>query len=545
MTSRLGTLPIVACFVVLCGIFGVTVPLARSILEATPAPQEDAPLALPPTIAPSTLEVSFPTDDDALTQWIRGRLEECHTLSERSLREGYDMASLAHMHRLADETLLASRYHMDQFPHSPNRSAVAVLRGRALVLNQQRHLMAYQELWKAEHGAPIESPDLIKERDAYAGLVRDVVSQGLAPLRESLGQLFELEAEALRMSGRFSDAADAFGQALEFDPKHRNSDLIAAFEVDSLWWAERFAEAEQRALEFLRTRPRATHFADVLFVLHKTYRNTGRIEDGIALWKRYGQWLRNGADGLPLSPPEIPEPPSAEAQERYRNFADRKAFYLGFYELARGDKDAAMAHLNAFLDLSDARATGEVAMPETTKVYLNFITIPLMHTMVALIGRPAPPMTLPEEDWVIAPPVDGFAADRVRLVLFCDMMRALDRQKPLIQRLVRMHDELTARGLDTVWICQTLKSQPLQHQRNQSQMGELVNELSIPFPSGLDGEPGNPLHEAHTCPNPGTAILLAVDRNGLVAWRIDDPLERDIGLIRRVVDRLLNEAAGH
>ncbi len=57
---------------------------------------------------------------------------------------------------------------------------------------------------------------------------------------------------------------------------------------------------------------------------------------------------------------------------------------------------------------------------------------------------------------------------------------------------------------------------------------------------GLDAEPGNPIYAAYNVNRGGCHLFLA-DSNGVLVWHIIDPMYWDEGLLRAVVQRILED----
>ena len=65
--------------------------------------------------------------------------------------------------------------------------------------------------------------------------------------------------------------------------------------------------------------------------------------------------------------------------------------------------------------------------------------------------------------------------------------------------------------------------------------------MGLAFPAGLDLEDGSPNFGQYNCPV-GGATMVAVDRNGNLAWYKLDPTFRDDSIISQVALRLLAES---
>lgn len=482
----------------------------------------------------------YPTTELELHRWLVGQMALVPGNDEipRITRE-----ELPKFHKLVDEAIAGGEHFVATFPESMGLPTVAQILGRLLLLNHTRYVVNLDNQYRADTGDRTP-PELLETLSReYLERVQAVVALGLAESRKTTGLLEAIRGDCCVLQQNPLEAAKAFAASLAVYPDSATADFTAATQVDALIRGEAFGEAAPLARAYLEKRPRSPYLADVFFMLHKCLRHTGQLQEGLDAWKQWAPHLRAIGNGEPVvvegEPWTVPE----TARTAFRRYADRERFYIGFYNFALGRLDTATESLESFLDYVNSKEAASETVDPSTKVYWQFQAIPMLHTITALVGRPAP--ELKPTSWLI-PPDENVGPGRVSLVLFCPSTRTNNRQIDLFPRLNQIATDYWGRGLRVYWIAdaRTTRDRTLGYFEDEGL--RLVDELGISYPLGFDvftAGLDDTVHQAYGLDSTGTAHLYAVDRSGKTCWYVIDPLERDEGLIRSVVERLLDEKA--
>lgn len=490
----------------------------------------------PPATQPSdtTSEHGFPTGDYELHQWLVSQLDQ--------VPRGEDLKKitreeLPRFHMLVDNAILGGEYHVETYPESPLRGKVVRVLARLLLLNHSRYLKSLENDYKEASGERIPTELLMSYNFEYLDRIAKLIGEGLEDSQRSEGYLQQVLGETLILRQTPKIAAESFAKSLEAYPEHPDASLIAATRVDALNRAQEWALSIDAARDYLRSRPKSRYLADVFFMLHKAYRHSGRLQEGLQAWDDYTPILKAGVKGEAIPGTDgyvLPE----DLRTPFDRYLDRALFYQGFYQSALGNYAAAQACYEQFMDYVVQKEVDGQQVHNSTRVYNDYQAVPYHQFLIAQVGQKAPPLDL-GDNWVVAPEGD-VPADAVSLVVFCPVNRVLQRQGPLFERLVKIAEDYWGVGLRIYWVSYCRPSPAKSLEEYKQEMQQLVTKYELPFAAGLDVGSDIRVHRSYGMEAIGTANVFVIDREGNFEWRVIDPLDRDEGLIRAVLDRVTN-----
>ncbi|MEC9475820.1 MAG: hypothetical protein VX764_02145 [Planctomycetota bacterium] len=440
---------------------------------------------------------------------------------------------------ILDEGIEAGRKYVTEFPEGEEIAAVCCDLGRLLILNVDRHIAILNEEAKI-FGADLTADQRFEELVSYMSEVLDLADRALA---EEISSKFRCKAQVLRADcllkmRRPSDAADSFAQALQQDTSEVDLDELRIKQIEALEIAERYPEMLRAGKLCLEKHPRSTFLPHLVYFTHKAHRHMGVLENGRELWRTWGPVLKAGALGGEIEIPgsdekwQVPE----GKEKDFAMMAERAGFYEGFYQLAMGNRDAALKAMISYNDeLYDRINRGET-LSMTTKTYLEFQSLPMAQRIDVLHGRAAP--SLDGLRW-IDPPPEPDVDKKLELRLFCDSSRANGRQVRLISLLRKLEHEYSADGLRVVWVSGVLRKERGNIEANA--MTEIAIRKKLGWAYGVQEGQDQGVLERHLV-NFGGTLLMAIDAKGILRWEVIDPMFWDEGLYRAIITRLLNEA---
>ena len=438
---------------------------------------------------------------------------------------------------ILDEGIVAGRKYVSDHPDGADFPAVCCDLGRMLVLNVDRHIGELNEEAKI-FGAPLTAEQRLSEQFTYLVEVEQLARQSLkSKMKPSLRCRLEvLLGDCLLKMRDASGSADAFMRALRLDTSLEDVQEMRIKLIESLEIAERYSDMLKAGKEALQKHPRSPFLPHLVYFTHKAHRHLGRLREGRDLWRLWGPVLRAGASGGAISIPGFEKKWRVPAgkENDFLLIADRAGFYEGFYQLALGERQAA---LKAFLDFNDSLNTrinnGEV-ISMATKTYLDFQSIPMAHRVDVLHGKQAP--SLDGMQWV-QPPPENDLDKTVELRLLCNSSRANGRQARLITLLKKLELEYSSRGLRVVWISSVLRRE--RADKEAASMAAIANKNLLGWAYGVQPGQEAGIIERHLGSHGGT-LLLAIDSDGLIQWEVIDPMFWDEGLYRTIINRLLH-----
>lgn len=520
--SAIGTVILMACCLMACCAF----QLPSSLLHG-----QD----------PATTEDTAPHSDDSQES---ASAEELAALVAAQLQSIPDPRTLTRddlpgIFLILDEGIAAGRKYIANHSDSPGFPAVACDLGRMLILNVDRHLGELNEEAKI-FGAPMTAQQRLDEQLIYLDEVVRNIERALAT---KISPALRCRAEVilgdcLLKSRNASKSADAFGRALQLDTSLEDADEIRIKQIEALEIAERYREMMTAGNLALKDHPRTQFLPHLVYFTHKAHRHLGILRQGRDLWRLWGPVLEAGALGGEISLPNSDQKWQVPAgkESDFRLMADRAGFYEGFFQLAMGEKEAALQALLSFNEKLAERINSGETISMATKTYLDFQSLPMSHRIDVLHGKPAP--SLAGLSWIQAPP-ENDPGKKVELRLFCDSNRATSRQSRFISLLKKLELEYSAAGLRVVWISSVLSSS--RAETEAAAMSAIAVENRLGWSYGVQPGIEAGVIERHLGSHGGT-LLLAIDDEGLLQWEMIDPMFWDEGLFRSIITRLLHNA---
>ncbi|HIG04296.1 MAG TPA: hypothetical protein EYQ08_00970 [Planctomycetes bacterium] len=490
---------------------------------------------------PATTEDTAPHSDDSQES---SSAEELAALVAAQLQSIPDPRTLTRddlpgIFLILDEGIAAGRKYIANHADSPGFPTVACDLGRMLILNVDRHLGELNEEAKI-FGAPMTAQQRLDEQLIYLDEVVRNIERALAT---KISPALRCRAEVilgdcLLKSRNASKSADAFGRALQLDTSLEDADEIRIKQIEALEIAERYREMMTAGILALEEHPRTKFLPHLVYFTHKAHRHLGILRQGRDLWRLWGPVLEAGALGGEISLPNSDQKWQVPAgkESDFRLMADRAGFYEGFFQLAMGEKEAALQALLSYNEKLAERINSGETISMATKTYLDFQSLPMSHRIDVLHGKPAP--SLAGLSWIQAPP-ENDPGKKVELRLFCDSNRATSRQSRFISLLKKLELEYSAAGLRVVWISSVLSSS--RAETEAAAMTAIAVENRLGWSYGVQPGIEAGVIERHLGSHGGT-LLLAIDDEGLLQWEMIDPMFWDEGLFRSIITRLLHNA---
>ena len=443
---------------------------------------------------------------------------------------------LPRIFKILDEGIAAGRQYIADYPEGKELPRVCCDLSRMLILNVDRYIGTLNEEAKI-FGTPLTADQKLQEQLTYLSEVVDLCGVALAAeIPSSLRCKAQvLLGDCLLKMRESSRSADAFAAALGLDTSEIDLPELKIKRVEALEIAERYQEMVEVGKKYLENDPRTPYLPHLVYFTHKAHRHRGLLYDGRQLWRTWGPVLTAGALGgeieLPGSSEKWKVPEGKEGD--FQLMADRAGFYEGFYQLALGNKDAALGAMVNYNDQLYERINSGETLSMATKTYLEFQSLPMAQRIDVLHGRLAP--SLDGLQW-IQPPPESDEDKKLELRLFCDSNRATNRQARFIDVLRKLEHEYSSQGLRVVWISGVLRAERAGREANA--MTEIAIQKKLGWSFGVQPGQETGVLERHLVSHGGT-LLMAIDSEGILRWEVIDPMFWDEGLYRAIIERLL------
>jgi hypothetical protein len=259
---------------------------------------------------------------------------------------------------------------------------------------------------------------------------------------------------------------------------------------------------------------------------------SGRMVEALGWWKTIEDVIHSAATGKPVVLNGEPVELTAKCRKDFQRYHEEVNFSIGFISFVLGELSGAEASFRDELDLLKKRQeanaitnVGQVYISRTEKVY---------ESLVRLAGKPAPVLDL-GDGWVSNVSLDPLQEQgNVILLLFAPYNNS--RYTKTLENLQRLYTAHWHEGLRMAWIAIPKGKSDL-----PGQVGKIATEaasLNLAFPVGVELEADYLNYRTYNC-SVGGGTLVAIDREGNVAWYKMDPTFRDDSIIAFVVRRLL------
>ena len=441
---------------------------------------------------------------------------------------------------ILDEGVSAGRQYLADYPEGKELPQVCCDLGRLLILNVDRHLSMLNEEAKI-FGAALTADQRLEELVSYltevTHLAQITIAQDISSKLSCRAQV--ILADCLLKMRQPSQSADAFSEALKLDTSEIDVQELKIKRIEALESSQRYEEMLKAGTETLANDPRTPYLPHLVYFTHKAHRHLGILEDGRQIWRKWGPVLAAGALGGEIEIPGSSEKwivPEGKKGD-FAMMSERAGFYEGFYQLALGNKKAALDALLSYNDQLYERINSGDALSMTTKTYLEFQSLPMAQRIDVLHGRKAP--SLDGLRW-IEPPPESDQDKKVELRLFCDSSRANNRQSRFISLLRKLEHEYSSAGLRVVWVSGVLRAE--RADREAAAMTEIAIEKKLGWAYGVQAGQDPGVLERHLV-NYGGTLLMAIDSEGILRWEVIDPMYWDEGLYRAIITRLLNSSS--
>ncbi len=443
-----------------------------------------------------------------------------------------------------DEGIDAGRDYVMRFSaKGKDFSRVAIDLGRLLILNVDRHVGMMAQAAK-DSGAPFTNDQRLAEQVYYLQEVIQLAQIALAkedlpPDQVSRAQV--VLGDALLKCRKPVEASQAFRSALELDTSLLDADELRIKEVEALELAGDYEAMMKAGFNCLNNHPRSPYLPHLVYFTHKACRHLGKLTQGRELWRKWGPVLTAGSQAgaevtLPGqeegSPYVIPDGKETD----FAMMADRQRFYEGFYQLALGEKEAALQALLKFNDEIYERINGGTDLAMPTKTYFEFQSIPMAQRIDVLHDKQAP--SLEGMTWIQKNPAD--AESKLEMRIFCDSSRGKNRQNRFLDVAKELEQEFSSEGLSVVWISGILRGD--RSGREIEAMKSIASSKNLGWTYGIQAGQEKGVLDRHLVAHGGTLLLL-IDSEKKVRWELIDPMFWDKGLYRTVIRRLLAEGS--
>lgn len=504
-----------------------------------------------------------PEADQGLFDWIQSNYAKMPEDTRDVPPSGEELMKVQ---RLVDSMIEGGWRHRLTYPKSPHRAQVAYYLARLHGLNQARFIDHETKTYKAAFSQNMPPAELAELQFQYLrpilALAADGIAQDPKPLLRS--QLLASVGDAHKMaSGPFYSmrdyprsfaanlaAAQAFDRARKLVTPHPEDVDLRIRLIDSLLGGRKFDRAAVECQSFIDAYPKSRYTPHIFFWLHTSLRRSGRLEEGLALWKKWTPALEAGTEGKPM--PEFLGGggwiPSKKAQEGYGLYRNRARFYQGFYHYALLHFGLARSLFGDFL-ISMNVLEGENRLGMAAKVYRDAMAYFLnknLHGLFAdpsdsdlpeLIGKPAPPLTV-GNGWV-QPFAEGSDRDaKCYVVLFCSLTNAETRRHELFGTLQDLVTRRYGDGVRVCWVSSGTLSKNQDAESEKAKVREFMTTRGLEWPAAIDLDPTLPVWFEYSI-HRGSAHLFVADGATRMQWQLVDPMGWDARLIEAVVDRVL------
>ncbi|OUU25275.1 MAG: hypothetical protein CBC13_02285 [Planctomycetia bacterium TMED53] len=446
--------------------------------------------------------------------------------------------SIGEIQKLTDEILLRGEGYLRNHPEGKNVPMVVPALCRIYLMNCNRHFIDSGRLYKERNGQDAPAAWTAALKKGYFDRIHTLLDGELAKVEEGSEapcELIRLKADAFWHGQQYPRCINEYKRILERCPDDEDMDVVLTALLNAQIRDRDHKGAAATADQFLAAHTDSDLLPHVLRLKAKALQESGRLLDCLRWWKSIEGVIENAFRGDPLVFGDKTVEISDRCRKDFQRYYEEVNFAIGFLEFALGNyKEASesftreMEILTELINAQAASQVGQIYAKRTERV---------LESLLRFAGKPTPAISL-GENWV-----GGVAFDpaqekgNVLLILFApyENPRYLETLENL-QRLYMAHGN---DGLRIGWIASSKGRSDKQEQIDR--LTRQCAQLGLAFPAGLDLEEGSPNFGQYNCPV-GGATMVAVDRNGNLAWYKLDPTFRDDSIITQVAIRLLAES---
>lgn len=404
-----------------------------------------------------------------------------------------------------------------------------------------------RKLLEAKKPAP--EPAELKERFLRylieAGTLAGQVLEGSAPAsterRLALKTLSDLEdklafVDYARHSEHFQKVRSYAKSVCEEYPDSRECSVIVVTVANSFINEGKYQEAVEYLDRMIKARPKDTQrplYFDKLFEALTGVGDLERMEELVELMRaEYPLSLAEARDGMPRTQME--------------QWLCISAFWLGFIRMAQGDNAGAhdffrMHVREANEHLKEDKDSGRSLQNNVCNIVLNFRTLDLLSVLEEHVGKV--PKTELDLLWSTENKL-SLKESRGKVVAILFRPPGDVRSSTFLQELQSLVNEHEKDGLVALSMgFLTGRSSPEADAADIEKQRADLQKLGVTLPAGYDPnrKEWNIFRALHA--TVGTASFAVLNRRGEYAWFLADPRDMDRQILRRVIERLLDEKA--
>lgn len=436
---------------------------------------------------------------------------------------------------LTDQTLARGERYLAEYPDGEHRDDVIKVLCKLFIMNGNRTFIDSTKLYRERTGTDPDSKWIAVMRENYFKRILQLLDEVVARTAEGEPvdcRVLRLKADAFWHAQQYPQSIAMYKLALEQCPEIEERDIVCCALLNAQIRDRDHAGALSTADSFLVDHVESDLLPHVLHLRGKALTESGRMIEALGWWRSIEEFIHSAATGKPVELNGKPVNLTVKARKDFQRYHEEINFSLGFISFVLGDYTAAAQSFRDELDLLKLREAenkitnvGQVYVSRTERVY---------ESLLRLAGKKAPPLDL-GDGWVSNVSLDPMQEQgNVLLLLFAPYSNS--RYVQTLENLQKLYTAHWHEGLRVAWITIPKGRKDLTKQID-SLGGEAAN-LDIAFPVGIEMDDGFPSYRGYNCAV-GGGTLVAINREGEVAWYKMDPTFRDDSIVSFVVRRLL------
>lgn len=517
-------------------LFAVFLFSSVTVLHILLGSQGEAALGL----TPPTESTAILAEDDEANDTEQKLAEEIVTASAKfpkNVRNPKGM-TVREVQDLTDQTLARGERYLAEYPEGENRDEVITVLCRLYIMNSNRNFIDSTRLYRERNGTDPDSRWISVMRENYfkriLSLLEEVVSRTTEGEPVSC-KVLRLKADTFWHAQQYPQSIAMYKLLLAQCPSIEEGDVVTCALLNAQIRDRDHTGALVTADSFLAKYVDSDLLPHVIHLRGKALTESGRMIDALAWWKSMEDFIHDAANGKPVEMNGEAVALTAQCRKDFQRYHEEINFSLGFISFVLGDFTAAAESFRAELDLltkrqEDQKITnvGQVYISRTEKVY---------ESLIQLAGKQAPSLDL-GDGWVSNVSLDPMQEQgNVLLLLFVPYDNS--RYVKTLENLQKLYTAHWHEGLRIAWIAIPKGRRDLAKQVDA--LGTEAASLKIAFPVGLELDEEYPNYRGYNCAV-GGGTLVAINRQGEVAWYKMDPTFRDDSIVSYVVRRLLETA---
>lgn len=436
---------------------------------------------------------------------------------------------------LTDQTLARGERYLAEYPTGEHRDDVIPVLCKLYIMNSNRNFIDSNRLYKERTGSDPDSKWVTVMRQNYFKRVLHLLEEVVSRTVE--GE--DVDCAVLRLKGDTFWHAQKYPQSIAMYklvlgqcPSIDERDVISCALLNAQIRDRDHVGALSTADSFLTDHVDSDLLPHVLHLRGKALMESGRMVEALGWWRSMEDFIHSAATGKAVELNGEPVKLTAKCRKDFQRYHEEINFSMGFISFVLGDFTAAAASFREELDLLNQRQedqkitnVGQVYISRTERVY---------ESLIRLAGNPAPPIDL-GDGWVSNVSLDPLQEQgNVMLLLFAPYGNA--RYVQTLENLQKLYTAHWHEGLRIAWIAIPKGKKNLPKQVDT--ISAEAAALDIAFPVGIELDDEYPNYRGYNCAV-GGGTMIAINREGRVAWYKMDPTFRDDSIVSYVVRRLL------